>query len=499
MVSAANHRTDNPIVFLSVLVLLTLLFSGGVPNAGTGSGLYSERSSISTTYDATVAGTGSYSEDFLTTTCCDLTATNASGWGVGSVSLPHKSPVLLGNCDTPDEANGVWVDGGIAYVADYDAGMQVINVTDPRSPTSLSSYINNTTICEVWVDGHIAYIADRGYGIQIVNVTDPRSPALLGNYNTGDAYDLWVDGSIAYVCDGQSGLQILNVTNPRSPTYVGSYDTPGFAYGVWQSGDYAYVADSGAGLTVLEVQHSRCRQFEGQAQAQSLAVSTVSGSASLVRATLTCTATLPTGTAIAYYLSPDDGTHWESVSPGVEHVFTNVGSILRWRAVLTTGDVVRTPSLTSLAITYRTRLNAPSLVLPTDGAITFDNTPTIEWGSMMDAANYLIQLDTVSTFNSTNLRNVTVPGNTTSYTPLLPLAYSTWYWRVAAIDSAGDLGYFASPRSILVQTQTTTTTTRPIGIPTIPPELLLEIGAAGIVVVVVAMVLLRRKGKAIGT
>jgi hypothetical protein len=62
----------------------------------------------------------------------------------------------------------------------------------------------------------------------------------------------------------------------------------------------------------------------------------------------------------------------------------------------------------------------------------------------------LLQLDTVATFNSPNLRNVTFYTPTTTYTPGFPLADGTWYWRVAANDSAGDWGLFDAPRSLTI-------------------------------------------------
>jgi hypothetical protein len=272
----------------------------------------------------------------------------------------------------------------------------------------------------------------------------------LGTYNTpGFAEGVAVAGRIAYVADYDAGLQVINTTNPRQPTLLGTYDTPDHASEVVVTGDHAYIADSNA-LEVLEVQRNRCRQFEARAVAQSLTIFSAAGSASLVRATLTCTGSVPTGTEIAYYLSPDNGAHWEAVTAGVEHVFTNVGSQLRWRAVLTTSDSVKTPTLTSLAITYAAQLPAPGLVSPNDGVTTNDNTPTFQWTAVSGANNYLLQVDRVVSFDSVSLHNYTVAGGSTSYTPAFALADGTWYWRVGANDSEGDLGFFAAPRSLRI-------------------------------------------------
>jgi hypothetical protein len=99
---------------------------------------------------------------------------------------------------------------------------------------------------------------------------------------------------------------------------------------------------------------------------------------------------LPVGTAITYYLSPDNGMHWESVTPGVEHLFTHVGSELRWRAVLITSAALVAPLLTGVIIAYETRLNGPDLVSPDDAVGTNDNTPAFAWTGVAGASHYLL-------------------------------------------------------------------------------------------------------------
>jgi len=37
-------------------------------------------------------------------------------------------------CETPGYACGVAVDGDYAYVADYDSGLRIIDISDPEMP-----------------------------------------------------------------------------------------------------------------------------------------------------------------------------------------------------------------------------------------------------------------------------------------------------------------------------------------------------------------------------
>ncbi len=60
------------------------------------------------------------------------------------------------------------------------------------------------------------------------------------------------------------------------------------------------------------------------------------------------------GVLFTYYLSPDTGYHWEQVIPGSEHSFTNNGTQLKWKAVLTTSNSSKTPTISDLSISYET-------------------------------------------------------------------------------------------------------------------------------------------------
>ncbi|MDD1458344.1 cadherin domain-containing protein, partial [Dolichospermum sp. ST_sed7] len=106
----------------------------------------------------------------------------------------------------------------------------------------------------VQVVGNYAYVADGDSGLQIIDISNPTTPTLKGNYDTsGLAYGVQVVGNYAYVADYTSGLQIIDISNPTTPTLKGNYDTSGYALGVQVVGNYAYVADSDGGLKIINV------------------------------------------------------------------------------------------------------------------------------------------------------------------------------------------------------------------------------------------------------
>ena len=68
---------------------------------------------------------------------------------------------------------------------------------------------------------HIAYVADSESGLQVIDVSDPTSPHIIGSVDTpGFAYSVHIEDTYAYVADGD--LRIVDVSDPTSPHIEGS-------------------------------------------------------------------------------------------------------------------------------------------------------------------------------------------------------------------------------------------------------------------------------------
>ena len=201
--------------------------------------------------------------DFLTVTFNEpidpatLTAADVS-------VLAPSLPALVGSYDTSGYAYGVAVSGTLAYVADGDSGLQIIDVSNPAAPTLRGTYNTSGYAYGVAVSGTLAYVADDDSGLQIIDVSNPAAPTLRGTYDTsGYAWGVAVSGTLAYVADDDSGLQIIDVSNPAAPTLRGTYDTSGYACGVAVSGTLAYVADDDSGLQIIDVSNPSAPTLRG--------------------------------------------------------------------------------------------------------------------------------------------------------------------------------------------------------------------------------------------
>lgn len=152
-------------------------------------------------------------------------------------------------------ARGVYVANDHAYVADWDSGLWVIDVSDPAAPTAVGFYdiSGEGKVADVFVAGNHAYVA-AGRGMHIIDVSNPARPVRVGFYATarGASSSVYVINNLAYLAAVQ--LHVVDISDPTSPAAVSVVDIPTFSpRGVFVEGSYAYVATAYAGLRIIDV------------------------------------------------------------------------------------------------------------------------------------------------------------------------------------------------------------------------------------------------------
>ncbi|MCD6285971.1 MAG: hypothetical protein J7M39_08675, partial [Anaerolineae bacterium] len=145
----------------------------------------------------------------------------------------------------------VTVSGTVAY-AGYSSELFIVDVTTPTQPVEISRY--PTRAYDTEVVGTMAYVAAGSDGFRLIDVSEPATPTLVSTYDTPySVFASALSGTVAYVADGATGLLSIDITEPMTPTEVGRQDTPGVAQDVALSGPYAFVADSARGVRILDV------------------------------------------------------------------------------------------------------------------------------------------------------------------------------------------------------------------------------------------------------
>jgi hypothetical protein len=142
------------------------------------------------------------------------------------ISIP-SDPQMMSSLNVSDRLEHVFVSDNLAYIADYNYGIHVIDVTEPEYPTYLSGFeMGMSGTSEIIVAGENAYVLNRGvgYGLYILNITNPESLYLESSWDAPDRpYCMAKYNDYIYISLGSS-IQIVNVSDPLNPTHVDSFN-----------------------------------------------------------------------------------------------------------------------------------------------------------------------------------------------------------------------------------------------------------------------------------
>lgn len=182
----------------------------------------------------------------------------------------------------------VWVENNIAYVSHWDAGLILLDVSDPSNPQFISQTLygpeeeGNTHVAVPAKGGNLVVVGDEDFTpgpwgfFRIFDSQDKTNPVEIGTFATenalgappppGDysAHNVIVRGNTAYLSWYSDGIQLLDISQPANPSNIGSFVPPGFPdpfgiiptaaelWGVYVQGDLILGSDMNAGLYILK-------------------------------------------------------------------------------------------------------------------------------------------------------------------------------------------------------------------------------------------------------
>lgn len=184
-----------------------------------------------------------------------------------ALSAEKLVPYLVGSYTNPDGGSlqDIVFKNGLAYISASENGLQVLDISNPESPTKVGSFKLYDGV-DVDLAGNLAYNADSSYGLRILDISNSNAPVEIGGYAIKDSgfvfcKSVTLSGSLAYlVMEGidsdfaDNGILIVDVSNPYRPIKINSFGSAFDATGVTISGQYAYVTtEQNRGLLVYDV------------------------------------------------------------------------------------------------------------------------------------------------------------------------------------------------------------------------------------------------------
>jgi hypothetical protein len=148
----------------------------------------------------------------------------------------------------------VQVVGDHAFVADGEAGLRILDLSDLEAVHEVGQYTPpKADIRAVTVVGPYAYVAAGARGLVVLDIRNPLIPREVGRFDTPQAVrSVKVAGSHVYI--GDSGwLRVADISAPTAPKEIAAAKMPSHAEDLWVSNGVAYVAAYDAGLLLLEL------------------------------------------------------------------------------------------------------------------------------------------------------------------------------------------------------------------------------------------------------
>lgn len=160
----------------------------------------------------------------------------------------------LGYLSSPGSATDIVVQGNTAYIADWEAGILIVDVSDPTDPQELATVSTVGEADDVDVLGDLMAIADRSVGLVLWDVSDPANPVEMGSTSIrGFANALDSDSGLVYFADGNFGLGIYDVSDPDNPAEIGFSGSNYSALDICFEGGRAYTSDGTPGIHIFNI------------------------------------------------------------------------------------------------------------------------------------------------------------------------------------------------------------------------------------------------------
>jgi hypothetical protein len=184
-------------------------------------------------------------------------ANRSNGLAIIELSTP-TTPTLVDKYNT--EASSLDISGSFAYISDYDGNNPAIDAINMKGLLSHVEYAlatvlaNDIKIAQNYL--YALFTANGNSSIVIYNldkfsIPDARTYINLPGTSLQSAYPY---GDYLYVTEYFTGLKIFDVKNPKNPAMISSVDIDGGARGVYVSGRYAYVTSGFSNkLIILDV------------------------------------------------------------------------------------------------------------------------------------------------------------------------------------------------------------------------------------------------------
>ncbi|HTX17961.1 MAG TPA: T9SS type A sorting domain-containing protein [Bacteroidota bacterium] len=207
---------------------------------------------------------GPASGDFSGSVAC--IASGNGVWMMDVSKMPVLKPISFFHTGGYTELTMTIDSSHHAFLAEMYGGLQILDISDPSSPSALGYYNPSEAVRDVAVANNIAYLMCDS-DLVVLDVSNVLTPKVTGRVMFGDTINdsnpylvfgrMKVVGSTAYVARNSETLYAIDVSDSSSPAITTVVKMSSVPTDIAKRGNYLYVADAEAGIQVFNVSTPR--------------------------------------------------------------------------------------------------------------------------------------------------------------------------------------------------------------------------------------------------
>ncbi len=176
-----------------------------------------------------------------------------------------SNPLKIAEISLSGDAMHILAAESLAYAACGFAGLQIIDISNIEDMRIISSFVaegsSNYYASRLQLKENTLFMADAAGGLKIIDVSIPEKPELLSTFastNQGSIEDVLVESNAAFLADYRAGLVIVDISDLKNPRLISETRTSGMPYGLCKVEDkqgnmFILLADYNKGMKIIDV------------------------------------------------------------------------------------------------------------------------------------------------------------------------------------------------------------------------------------------------------
>ncbi len=162
-----------------------------------------------------------------------FTNNDTTGLIVFDISVPYN-PVIISDCNVGGGVISEFIENDSLFLINTNDYLKGFDISDPANIREFLSYNCDTILYDIGKVANYVYVAEYDAGVKVIDISDVNAPQEVGEYNVpySRARNIKVVGNYAYVCGesndswGQStyrsgGFCIVDISDRSKPTVAG--------------------------------------------------------------------------------------------------------------------------------------------------------------------------------------------------------------------------------------------------------------------------------------